>query len=168
VTNRFWGLMLLAFLSVGLIVWGALYFNQANLVHVGGSILKVREQPTGPNSTLILADFRITNSSGVPFVVNSVTMTLDGDGKSAPVDSNILSKSDIVQVFQYYPLLKPQYNEALTIQDRIPPGQSVDRMAAASFDVPQSVVDSRADSRRTLRIRIEEVDGAVAEITEKK
>jgi hypothetical protein len=162
-TNRFLGLLVVACAIIGGIVWAALYFNQPSHLDLTGSIDKVRMQPTGPTSTMLLADFRITNPSDHPFVVNAVTVTFEPGGDYAPVPSKLVPKSGLAEIFQYLPLLKPQYNEVLTMQDRIEPHQTVDRMVAAAFDFPQSMIESR----KTVRIRIEEFDGAVAEITEK-
>jgi hypothetical protein len=96
--------------------------------------------------------------------VNSAAVIMDPGGGAAPVPSTILSKSDVAQMYQYFPLLKPQFNDVLATQDRIRPGQITDRMVAATFDAPPSALDAR----KTLRVSIQEVDGAVVEIMEKK
>jgi hypothetical protein len=165
VGNRFWIILALACVLVGAIIWGALYFNQGAHLNLTGTIIKVRAQPNGAGSTIVVADFRITNPSGIPFVVNAVSVSLDPSGGDyAPVESRILSKVDVDQVFQYLPLLRPKYNDVLTIRDKVQPGQTVDRMVAATFEMPLSVIESR----KTLRIKIVEIDGAEAEITERK
>lgn len=150
-------------LVAGAIVWGVFSYSRGPQVDLTGSILKVRTQE-GPESTIVVVDFRITNPSKVPFVVNSVAVSLDTGDPAAPVESKIFSKPDIVQVYQYFPQLKPQDHEVLTFQDRIEPGQTLDRMVASSFDVPPSVVDSR----KALRLKIEETDGVAIAIIEKK
>ncbi len=149
---------------VALIVWGALAFNKSSLVDLTGSILKVRTQEGPGGSTMVVVDFRINNPTRVPFVVNSASVIMDPGGGAAPVPSTILSKSDVAQIYQYFPLLKPQFNDVLSTQDRIRPGQITDRMVAATFDAPPSALDAR----KTLRVTIQEVDGAVVEIAEKK
>jgi len=164
VTNRFWGLLVLACMGVGALVWVVVYFNKSAHLELTGAILKVRAQSTDPTNTMVVADFRITNTSGRPFVVNAVSVNMDVPDGSTPVESKILSRSTVDQLFQYFGQLRPKYNDVLTLQDRIEPGQTVDRMVAASFDVPPSVVESR----RTLRVRIEEFDGVVAEIIENR
>ena len=67
-------------------------------------------------------------------------------------------------VFRALRLAGPKYNDILSMQDRISPHETVDRMAAARFEVPASVLESR----KALWLRIEEIDGAAAEITEGK
>ena len=48
------------------------------------------------------------------------------------------------------------------VQDRIAPHKTTDLMAGARFEIPESVVNSR----KSIRLRIEDVDGTSAEITE--
>jgi len=50
------------------------------------------------------------------------------------------------------------------VRTRIEPHQSLDRMLAVRFEVPEEAVEQR----RTLRVRITDVDGAVSEIGEQR
>ena len=93
VDNRL-GFLGLGCILAGAILWGTLSFNKSALVDLTGSILKVRTQQ-GPDSTMVVVDFRITNPSRVPFVVNSAEVIMDPGGGAAPVPSTILSKSDV-------------------------------------------------------------------------
>jgi hypothetical protein len=159
--QRFWVFFLVGLAVVGAAIFGAFYSNRGSHVQLAGSILKVRTYPDG-NGTLVFADFRVINPSSLPFVVSSVQMSMEtADGEVAMATA--LSKSDADKIVKYYKLIGPKYNDVLSIQDKLPPVSTVDRMAAGRFNFPAKFLESR----KTLRLRIEEVDGVVAEITEK-
>jgi hypothetical protein len=155
------------FLVAGLAVVGGLIFTmltatQGAHLRLEGKILKVRVLALpGRAASIVVVDFRVTNPSNVPFVVNSVTLHIEpatGDG----ADGTTISKSDIENIFRYEKLLGPKYNDTLSLQDRIPPHKISDLMTGARFEVPEAVVNGR----KSIRLRIEDVDGATAEITE--
>jgi hypothetical protein len=151
---------------VGLVVvsaalFGVLYMNRGSHVELKGEILKVRSLPDG-DGAIVFADFRVTNAAAIPFVVNSVEMSMETpDGEVAK--AVVFSKFDVQKVTRYLKLLGPQYNDVLSIQDKIPPLQTVDRMAAGRFNFPPKFLQER----KTLRLRIEEVGGVASEIVEK-
>lgn len=155
----------IAFL-VGLVVvgggiFGVIYMNRGSHVELTGSILKVRTLADG-TGTIVFADFRVTNPSTLPFVVNGVQMSMETpDGEVARATP--LSKSDVEKIAKTYRLIGPKYNDVLAIQDKLPPVETTDRMAAGRFNFPPKFLDAR----KTLRLRIEEIDGVVAEIVEK-
>ncbi len=146
---------------VGAALFGVIYMNRGSHVQLKGEILKVRSLPDG-DGAIVFADFRVTNSAAIPFVVNSVKMSMETpEGEVA--EAVIFSKSDVGKVTRYLKLLGPQYNDVLTIQDQIPPVQTVDRMAAGRFPFPPKFLQQR----KTLRLKIEELGGVVSEIVEK-
>ena len=156
------------FLAVGLAVAGGIVFTlltatQGAHLRLEGKILKVRVLAlTGSGASLVIVDFRATNPSNVPFVANSVTLHLEPATGDA-VDGRTISKTDIENIFRYEKLLGPKYNPILSLQDRIPPHQTVDRMAGARFELPEAAINAR----KAIRIRIEDVDGiAAAELAE--
>jgi hypothetical protein len=114
-------------------------------------------------SVILMVDFRATNPSDVPFVVSSVKLRLD-PASGEPVEGMQASKSDIQEIFQYEKIVGPKYNEVLSLQDRIAPHQTVDRMTGARLEVPEAAINSR----KALHLQIEDVDGTVAELTESK
>ena len=155
------------FLVAGLAVVGGLIFTmltatQGAHLRLEGKILKVRVLALpGRSASIVVVDFRATNPSNVPFVVNSVTLHLEpATGEAA--DGTTISKNDVENIFRYEKLLGPKYNETLSLQDRIAPHKTVDLMAGARFEVPESAVNSR----KSIRLRIEDVDGTAAELTE--
>ena len=155
------------FLAVGLAVVGGLVFTlltatQGAHLRLEGKILKVRVLALASSgASLVILDFRATNPSNVPFVANSVTLHLQPATGDA-VDAQTISKADIENVFRYEKLLGPKYNPILSLQDRIPPHQTVDLMAGARFELPEAAINAR----KAIRIRIEDVDGTAAELSE--
>ena len=135
--------------------------NRGSHVQLNGEILKVRSLADG-DGAIVFADFRVTNTAAIPFVVSSVKMSMETpEGEVAK--AVMFSKSDVEKVTKYLKLLGPQYNDVLSIQDKLPPVETVDRMAAGRFAFPPKFLQQR----KTLRLRIEEVDGVVSEIVEK-
>jgi hypothetical protein len=145
---------------VGVGILGVLYINRGSHLQLTGSILKARTIADG-DGTIVFADFRVTNAAAIPFVVNSVKMTMD-ILKDEEATAVVLSKSDIEKVTKYLKVLGAKHNDVLSIQDKLPPVQTVDRMAAGRFPFPPKFFQQR----QTLRLRFEEVDGVVSEITE--
>lgn len=160
--KQFWIL-----LGVGLAVVAAglgilLVGTKGNHLELDGTILHTRVMQLNSKASLVIVDFRVRNPSDVPFVVKSVTMQL-APAAGEPADGTPISKPDMENVFQYEKLLGPKFNEVLSIRDRIEPHQSIDRMAGARFELSESEIDAR----KSLRLRIEDLDGTVAEIGEK-
>jgi hypothetical protein len=157
----------LIFLVAGLGVVGVLLgiFLTATAgahLRLEGKILKVRVLALPGNAaSLVVVDFRATNPSDVLFVGSSVTLRLNPASGEA-IDGLPISKPDVENVFRYEKLLGPQFNPVYSLQDRIPAHQRVDRMTAARFDVPEADINNR----KNLRVRLEDVDGAVAEFGE--
>ena len=147
---------------VGIIIYVSLVFNKSSHVELEGNILKVRVLALNPNASLVVADFRVKNPSGVRFVVKGVKLLLD-PASGGTIEAEPISKVNLDNVFAYERLIGPQYNPALTLQDAVPPHGTIDRMAGARFEAPASVIESR----KGLRMRIDEVDGAEAVIAEK-
>ena len=83
------------------------------------------------------------------------------NGKTA--EGAVASEMDAQRLFQYYPILGQKYLDTLKIHDRLKPRQTLDRMIAVRFEIPQA----RLDARKNLKLRVEDVDGPAGEITEK-
>jgi len=155
------------FLAAGLAVVSGLIFTmltatQGAHLRLEGKILKVRVLALpGRAASIVVVDFRVTNPSNLPFIVNSVTFHLQPATGDAAYGTTI-SKSDIENIFRYEKLLGPKYNDTLSLQDRIAPHRTADLMAGARFELPETAVNSR----KSIRVRIEDVDGAAAELTE--
>jgi hypothetical protein len=157
----------LLFLLAGLAVVGGLIFTMFTTtkdahLRLEGRILKVRVLALPDSAAaLVVVDFRATNPSNVPFVGSSVTLRLE-PASGEPVEGLMISKPDVENMFRYEKLLGPKYNDVYSLQDRIAPHQTLDRMAAARFNVPEAAINNR----KAIRIRLEDVDGAMAELSE--
>jgi hypothetical protein len=163
VSKQFW-----IVLPAGLAVVGALLFavfsgTKGAHVDLQGEILKVRVLSLNPQASLVVADFRVTNPSDIPFVVSTIVMQLDRYG-AGTTDGTVISKPDMENVFKFEKLIGPKYNEVMSIQDKVAPHQKVDRMAGARFELSEAAINAR----KGVHLHIEDVDGAVVDIGEKK
>ena len=155
------------FLALGLVAVGALLFfilsaTEGNHLRLEGKILKVRVmmQP-GSSSALVFVDFRASNPSDVRFVTGSAKMFLL-PARGEEQEGTTVSKPEVDTIFQYQKLLGPKYNDVLSLQDRVAPHATLDRMMGASFELGEDAINQR----KNLRVRLEDVDGAVADIRE--
>ncbi|MGE5644290.1 MAG: hypothetical protein ACM336_00725 [Acidobacteriota bacterium] len=149
------------FLGIGLVVVAAvivwtLVATRGSHVELAGSIQKVRTLPLDEQSAAAIIDFRVRNPSDYTFIVRKVEVTMeDPSGKTQ--EGMVISEGDAKNLFAYYPVLGQKYNDSLLIRARIKPGETVDRMLAVRFEVPEKLVQQR----KNLRIRITEVDSPV-------
>ncbi|MGC8793679.1 MAG: hypothetical protein ACP5U2_09850 [Bryobacteraceae bacterium] len=156
----------LPFFAVGLAVVSVLvaaifWVQRGAHLRLEGTIGRVRTLGLPDASTVVVLDFRVTNLADYPFVVRQVQVFLDTpEGKT--LQGAIASELDASRLFEYYPVLGQRYNPTLLTRTRIEPHRSLDRMLAARFEAPEEEIERR----RRLRIRVEEVDGAVSEIAE--
>lgn len=146
---------------IAIAVAGVFYVQRGAHIELKGSILKVRTQALDENSTAVVVDFRFANPSDYPFAVRSVEVTID-DNQGHTYEGTPVAEVDAKRLFEYYKFLGPKYNDSLLPRDRIPAHQSVDRMIAVRFDGPVALIDGR----KNLKVKVEEVDGAVSEISE--
>lgn len=153
-------------LIVVVVVVAVIYvFNLGSQIRLSGEIQMVRVQAMDGESCVVIVDFRFENPADYPFVVRDATihLTLE-DG--AELQGTAVAATDAKRVFDYYskanPNLGPQYNDVMIARDRVEPGESMDRMIMARFDIPAS----KAEARSGLTLRIEDVDGAVTRLTE--
>jgi hypothetical protein len=135
------------------------YMQRGAHMEIQGAILKVRTLSTDENSSVALIDFRCANAADYPWVIRSVGVSLT-DAQGNLLDGTTVADVDAARLFEYFPLLGPKFNDSLVARARIQPRQTVDRMIAARFEIPEK----QLQARRSLRIRVEDVDGAVSEI----
>jgi|SRR5580700_10987309 hypothetical protein len=156
------------FLGIGLAVVAAglgitLLSTKGAHLELDGRILHVRILSLNPNASIVVLDFRAKNPSDVQFVVKNVEIVLE-PASGEPLTGASISKADVDNVFKYEKILGPKYNDVLTIRDRIGAHESVDRMDGARFELGESAIDSR----KSIKVRIQDMDGTIAEIVEKK
>ena len=85
----------------------------------------------------------------------------DATGKQS--EGITVPETDTERLFAGVPLLGQKYNPGLIAREKIAPHQTEDRMVAARLEVPESDLEHR----KRLLIRVDEVDGASSEISEK-
>jgi hypothetical protein len=161
--KQFWAFLLIGLAIVGAGIAVLFYSSKGAHLDLQGQILKTRVLALNSRASLVIVDFRVTNPSDVLFVVRTVEMKLDPKSGEA-LEGTPIAKPDVENVFKYEKLLGPKYNDVLSIRDKIGPHQTADRMSGARFELPESGIDARKD----IRLRIEDVDGTVVELVEKK
>lgn len=124
-----------------------------------GKVLKVRTMPADDSHTIVIVDFRVTNPSKVPFVVNSAEIQVDSPA-AGTVTGEQIAKMDMDRYFEYNKLIGPKYNPMLSIPDHVPPYDTMDRMVAGVVNLSASQVDGR----KALRVRLTDIDGLVQDI----
>jgi hypothetical protein len=160
-SKQFWIFLLAGLGVVGAGIFFLLVGTKSAHVDLEGKVLKVRILSLGQRASFVVVDFRVTNPSDVPFVVQTAAIEVE-PRTGEKITGMLSSKSQIDQVFQSLKLVGPKYNDMLGMRDKIDPHKTVDRMVAARVELSEAQIDSR----RSLRIRVEEVDGAVAELVE--
>jgi len=158
----------LMFLGIGLLLATAavlfLYTGTKDMaLAVNGEILKVRTTELSPKNTFVATDFRIRNTSSVPFALREalIFVTL-ADGKEQ--EGRTISRPDIENIFKYTPLAGPQYNKVLAMSDRVAGGVSIDRMAGATFAYDEKDLVTR----KTMRLHLIDMDGKEFDLLERK
>jgi hypothetical protein len=146
----------LIFFGVGVVViavsvWGILYSHRGAHLELKGQILKIRTGALSDQDSIAVLDLRVENISDVEVTVEKQ------DGSTA--ESAIISKMDLHQLFEFNRFLGDQYNDSLSLKDKIAPHQTVDRMVAARFDIPNKVLESA----KTIHLSIQDVDGPLFE-----
>ena len=152
-----------AFLAVA----GAWYFFYASTkdlaLAVNGEILKVRTVELSPRNVLLITDFRVRNTSSIQFMLKEAAIfVILADGKEK--EGRTLGRSEAEDVFKFTPLAGPQYNQVLTIRDKVPAKVSIDRMAAATFTLDEKDLVER----KSVRLHLTDLDGKEFDLLEKK
>jgi hypothetical protein len=158
----------LIFLGIGLLIATVivLFFYTSTkdmALAVNGEVLKVRTVELSPKNTFVMADFRIRNTSSVPFALREATIFVTfADGKEQ--EGHTVSRPDIDNIFKYTPLAGPQYNKVLAMSDRVAGGVSIDRMAGAMFTYDEKDLVTR----KSMRLHLIDMDGKEFDLLERK
>ncbi len=120
----------------------------------------VRIHATDENTALAIIDLHITNPADYGFQVADVTSTLET--KAGDSTTRIVSKVDAKRLFDAMPELGP-YHPTLFTKYTIPPHSTADYTLLAQYSLPERML---ADRQRFV-VRIQEVNGKVAELVEK-
>jgi len=153
---------LLAIAVLGAVVAGTLWFTRKNTLAVSGHIVKVRTHAVDADNTIAVLDFRVSNPSALLLKVREAQAVLV-PASGPEITGETVSEMDAVRLFGYFKDLGQKYNPSLLINDKIGPGQTIDRMLAITFKAPLAQVEGR----KAMRLRIVDVDGAIVEITDR-
>jgi len=137
-----------------------LYGNKGSHLELKGEIIKIRTGVIDEHNTAAVLDIRLQNVSDVPFVVRDVTITAE-QPNGEKVEGIIISKSDFKQLLDYNKFLGKQFNEGLSIKDKIAPHQTVDRMIAVRFELAQGELEKA----KQIRLWVQDMDGPEFETT---
>jgi hypothetical protein len=154
---------LLIFVAIGIVVVAVAVFfvmssTKGSHLELTGQVLKVRTGALDEGHSVAVLDYRLENTSDIPFSVRLLEVRLDmADGSSE--DGSQVSKSDLDRLFAYNKFLGQRYNESLSIRDRIAPHSMADRMTAMTFEVPAKDLE-RA---KNLHLKIQDMDGVLFE-----
>lgn len=161
-TKQFWAFLLVGLAVVGIAVAFIWTGTKPNHLELESKFLSVRAAPIGDGRELVIANFRISNPSGVPLIIREISMQVELYGQP-PLQGLEVSRSDVDTMFQLHPLLGGKDYDVLATGDTIAPGQTIYRMAEASFDASESAMAAR----KQVVVHIEDVDGASFDIPEK-
>ena len=121
---------------IALIVGGIVFMQRGDRIDLPGRILKVRTAPLDENSAVVVIDFRITNPSGVQFMVRTVQVEMDdNEGKSYLGD--VAADMDAVRPNHFHVFLDPA-----EVRHCPAPSALVDR-ACETFRLPNRCKGSR-------------------------
>jgi hypothetical protein len=147
---------------IAVAVGGIFYMQRGAHLTLPGKVLKVRTAPLDDNSSAAVVDFRVTNPSDYNFMTKSVTLVLE-EPNGNQIEGQTASEMDAERLISGIPLLGQKYNDSLKERDKVPAHDTVDRMVAARFEVPES----KLTGRKRFIVRIQEVDGMVSEFSDR-
>lgn len=145
----------IGFVVLSLLAGAMFWINKGSYVILEGAIQKIRTQDV-EGATVVVVDFRATNPSDYIFSVIQVDLIIDG------FEGQVVSDRDAKQFFEYYKQIGPKFNDTLKTKEKVQPHATVDRMVAARFEMPEA----KAQARKSLVVRVKEVDGMVVEFKE--
>lgn len=155
-------------LGVGLVVtigaWFAFYSGTKDLaLAVNGEILKVRTVELSPHNVCLMADFRIRNTSSIPFMLKEAVLFVTlADGKEK--EGTTLARSEAEDIFKFMPAIGPKYNQVLVLRDKVPGKVSIDRMTGATF----AVEEKQLAERKSTRLHLTDLDGKEFDLLERR
>ena len=150
--------------GVGLLVAGAffgggLFVSRIGRLELVGNIAKTRTAALSPSRSVIVVDFRARNSSKQPFVVKSVDVEVTFADGSKKV-GQFVPEVDAKVLFPALPALGDKLAVSIATRESIAGQETVERMAAATFPVPEEELAGR----KSVLVRIYDLDGPVSEI----
>jgi hypothetical protein len=122
--------------------------------------MTVRTHATDENTALAIIDLHITNPADYGFQVSDVSATLET--KAGDSNTRIVSKVDAKRLFEAMPELGP-FHPTLYTKYVIPPHSTGDYTLLAQYSLPERMLTDR----QRFVVRIQEINGKVAELSER-
>jgi hypothetical protein len=144
---------------VAIAVGAILYMQRGAHMELTGP-LSVRIVPTDANTALAVCNLRIDNPSDYGFEVSNVTVTLET--KSGEFPTTIVGRVDAQRLFDAMPEAGP-FHPTLYTKAIIPPHSTADYTLLAQYSAPERILQDR----KRFVVRIQEINGKVAEFSEK-
>jgi hypothetical protein len=145
--------------AVAVAVGGIMYMQRGAHVGLNGP-MSVRTLPTDANTTLAVIDLRITNPADYDFEVKNVIVTLETKTGDSP--TGIVSRVDAKRLFDAMPEAGP-FHPTLYTKAIVPAHSTADYTLLAQYSAPETILQNR----KQFVVRIEEINGKVAEFSEK-
>ena len=147
-----------------LAIVGVIVFMQRGAhLDMPGQVLKVRSAPLSDSYSVVVIDFRVSNTSDYRAVVRNVVV-YDEDNSGNRTAGKTIADPDAKRLMDQIPILGQKYNKSLLMQDSIPGKATWDRMIAATFEAPEA----KLGERKRFVVAIEVIDGIIYEIAEKR
>lgn len=140
-----------------------LFVNSRTLARLEGNIVQVRSVATDTRANVVILEVRMTNPGRTLFMVKEVSVLIEtADGQL--LEAEAAPEPDIDRLLSYHKLIGPRYNPTLKSRQRIDPGVTGDYTIAGAF----ALTEEELASRKALRVKITDVDGAVVEIGQRR
>lgn len=150
--------------ALGLAIMGALvgtglFVSRDTHLVLEGKIQRVRASEVRAGASVVIADVKLTNPSGYPFMIKSAEIEIvAADGRI--LSGRFVPEVDAKPLFSVLPALGDKFNPTIGIRETIKPKSTVERMVATVFEHPIALIESR----KSLLVRFKDVDGPVSEL----
>ena len=149
----------LAGLAGAFVLAAAFYFLAYDrATRIDGTITNVRTLAMDENAAVAIVDFEGSNGSDILFVVDDREIVVV-DENGIPHEGSTIGAFDLEQLFKYFTALGEMTNEPLLASAKLAPGDTVEGVIAARFEISKDEIDAR----RELILRVTDVDGGVSE-----
>ena len=146
-------------LVIGAMVGGGLFASRGAHLELQGSLRKTRVAALSPTRTVVVLDFRASNPADYPFVVKTIEVEVTlADGRK--VIGQFVPEVDAKSLFPALPALGDKLAVSIGTGEKIGKKQTVERMTAASFNLPEADFEAR----KGVLLRLRDVDGPVSEL----
>ena len=146
-------------LVIGAMISGGLFVSRGSHLELTGSLQKVRTAELSASRSVVVLDFRATNPSDYPFVVKTVEVEVTLANGTKEV-GQFIPEVDAKSLFPALPALGDKLAVSVGTGEKIRTKETVERMAAASFSIPESDLVAR----KAVVLRLRDVDGPVSEL----